>query len=304
MLRLTGAGLTATTTRGLRPDASDSGVSSPDAAASWMLDKRTDRPFEPLIRTIEGEIIPRLLLAHKGVGTLSTDHAHAGLLPTAEHVIEFTSLVLSHDAAAACGYMEAMLDQGYLIETLYLDLLAPAARHLGVQWEQDLCDFVEVTMALGRLQHVIREFSAVFRDSDIDGDRDPQACRRVLLTPAPGEQHSLGLMMVKEFFIRSGWDVQGGPGMVHQEVCPLVSAEWFDSVGVSVGIDGHLDGLATWLRNIRSASRNPELVILVGGPKFAENPELAAAVGADGTAIDARGAVEQAGIKVSQRQRR
>ena len=304
MLRRTGAGLTATTTRGLRPDASEHAVSSADAVASWVLDQRTDRPFEPLIRTIEGEIIPRLLLAHKGGGTQLIDDTYAGLQPTTEHVIEFTGLVLSHDAAAACGYMEAMVDQGYLIETLYLELLAPAARHLGLLWEQDLCDFVEVTMALGRLQHVIREFSTVFRDGDIDIDRDPQTCRRVLLTPAPGEQHSFGLMMVKEFFIRSGWDVLGGPGMVHQDVCPLVAAEWFDSVGVSVGIDGHLDGLATWLSNIRSASQNPELVILVGGAKFAAHPELAAAVGADGTAVDARGAVEQAGLKVSQRQQR
>lgn len=298
MLGFTGGTTAVKTSRERASIESDHRVRGPLSAQGWLLEKASDRPFEPLIRTIEGEIIPRLLLAHKSAASVSADGVRSGLLPTSDHVVEFASLVLSHDATSACGYVDAMVDQGYRIDTLYLDLIAATARHLGVLWEQDLCDFVEVTMALGRLQHVIREFSPVFRDVERPTHA---ASRRVLLAPAPGEQHSLGLMMVKEFFIRSGWDAHGGPGMPHQDVCNLVAADWYDSVGISVGIDGHAEGLAAWLKAVRASSKNPDLVILVGGPRFSEYPELAAAVGADGTALDARAAVEQAEILVSGR---
>ncbi|MBA4285345.1 MAG: cobalamin-binding protein [Xanthomonadaceae bacterium] len=247
----------------------------------------------PLIRTIESEIIPRLLLAHKG----AVDARGAGVapveMPNGEHIAEFAGLVLTHDAAAASRYIEAMIDQGFLLETLYLHLLAPAARYLGELWSQDLCDFVDVTMALGRVQHVIREFSPAFR---VAGAEPATEARRILLAPAPGEQHSMGLMMVKEFFLRSGWDVVGGPGTPSEEVGVQVASQWFDFVGVSVGSDCRLAGLATWLAAIRGVSLNPAVKILLGGPQFVANPELAALMGADATASDARTAVLQAEI--------
>ena len=41
-----------------------------------------------------------------------------------------------------------------------VDLLAPAARLLGEYWEDDRCDFVDVTMGLWRLQEVVHEIAA------------------------------------------------------------------------------------------------------------------------------------------------
>ncbi|WP_293367984.1 cobalamin-dependent protein [Nevskia sp.] len=247
----------------------------------------------PLIRTIESEIIPRLLLAHKGAAEARGEHDARGEIPSPEHVLEFAGLVLTQDASAAARYMEAMVDQGFLLETLYLELLAPAARHLGALWEQDLCDFVDVTVALGRVQHVIREFSPVFRDNALA----PKAkVRRILLTPAPGEQHSMGLMMVKEFFLRGGWEVVGGPGVPVGEVGAQLAEQWFDCVGVSAGGDCRLEGLATWIASLRAVSRNRSVSIMLGGPCFIAHPELAALLGADATAADARTAVRQAEI--------
>lgn len=258
-----------------------------------------DQHFAPLIRTIESEIIPRLLLAHKGAVDARCDAAdERGEIPGVEQVHEFASLVLTQDASAASRYVEAMVDQGYLLETLYLDLLAPAARHLGELWEQDLCDFVDVTMALGRVQHVIREFSPVFREAADGSDAESPATRsrRILLTPAPGEQHSMGLLMVKEFFLRDGWEVVGGPGVPADEVALQVASEWFDCIGVSVGGDCRLAGLASWIGSLRAVSKNRTVSVLLGGPHFAAHPELAALFGADATAADARTAVRQAEI--------
>lgn len=72
------------------------------------------------------------------------------------------------------------------VESLYLDLLAPAARHLGELWCADACDFASVTLALGRLQKVMHQLSPAF-----EGDvQHREHGRRALLVPVPGEQHT------------------------------------------------------------------------------------------------------------------
>jgi hypothetical protein len=48
------------------------------------------------------------------------------------------------------------------------------------------------------------------------------------------------------------------------------------------------------IRDVRRASRNSGLGILVGGPMFIERPDLVGLVGADATAADGRQATLQA----------
>ncbi len=59
---------------------------------------------------------------------------------------------------------------------------------------------------------------------------------------------------------------------------------------------------------MREASRNPTLVVIVGGPPFARDqsaaPSLAAAVGVDGTAQDGAPAVTAARELLSRRVKR
>ena len=64
---------------------------------------------------------------------------------------------------AARTYVEALRAQGVSLESLYLDLLAGAARRLGEWWASDLCDFADVTVGVGRLQQILRELSPEFR---------------------------------------------------------------------------------------------------------------------------------------------
>lgn len=279
-------------------DRSAESVPEAGASAPGVLVAGGEAEIAPLIRTIESEIIPRLLLAHKGAASLAAEAGVLGELPTREHIAEFAGLVLVQDATAASRYIEAMVDQGFLLETLYLHLLAPAARHIGELWSQDLCDFVEVTMALGRIQHVIREFSPAFRETR---ENAPVEARRMLLAPAPGEQHAMGLMMLREFFLRAGWEVVGGPSTSSEEVAVQLATQWFDVIGISVGSECRLNGLAAWLAALRRVSYNPSVRIMLGGPELTANPQLAELLGADATASDARTAVLEAEILAPRR---
>ncbi len=235
-----------------------------------------------LARAIDHEIIPRLMLAHRGSHACLVPQAESGLGVNAADVEEFAKLVLSPDENVAHACIEAMRARGISVETIYLDLLAPVARYLGELWEQDLCDFTEVTLGLGRLHRVLRELSPAFSQPN---DR-PSNGRRVLLLPGMGEQHTFGLVMVAEFFRRAGWDVAGGPWEAGADPVVMVKREWFDVVGFSLASELHLDALGECIRKVREAALNPSLRILVGGPAFAANPDYVSRVHADAATND------------------
>ncbi len=234
-----------------------------------------------LSRAIEHEIIPRLMLAHPmAEECLSTLPASSPQV-SVDDVTAFAKLVLAPDENVAHACIETMRNSGISVETIYTDLLAPVARYLGELWEEDLCDFTEVTLGLGRLHQVLRELSPAFSQSNHRANG-----RRALLLPAPGEQHTFGLVMVSEFFRRAGWDVGGGPWEAGADPVMMVRSEWFDVVGFSLGDATRLDALAACIKQIRLAALNPSISILVGGPLFLAHPEYVSYVKADAASTD------------------
>jgi MerR family transcriptional regulator, light-induced transcriptional regulator len=235
-----------------------------------------------LARAIEHEIIPRLMLAHRTSNDCLTIPATENQRIDRAELQAFAKLVLSQDENLASACVSAMRARGISIETIYLDLLAPVARYLGELWNEDLCDFTEVTIGLSRLHGVLRELSPAFGQAN----DHPASGRRILLLPAPGEQHTFGLVMVAEFFRRAGWDVAGGPWEAGGDPAVMVKREWFDVVGFSMANQLHLDDLSACIRSVRKAALNSNVGIMVGGPAFAENPEYVDLVGADTSVSD------------------
>lgn len=244
-----------------------------------------------LANTLENEVIPRLVRAHGRqvssplVSPLASPHASPLPItePPSEREIEaFTTLILHAPDAAVGACVEDWRARGLSVASIYLDLMAPAARHLGLLWEEDRCDFATVTVGLGRLQRLLRECSPAF-GTEI---AHPPNGRRILLAQPAEEQHSFGLSMVAEFFRRSGWEVLGGVGGAVADPSAQVAREWFDAVGFSVGSQSRIDWLKQRIAAVRSASRNRAVVVLVGGPLFSLDPDLAGAVGADAAGRD------------------
>ena len=243
-----------------------------------------------LTRTIERDVLPRLALASRA-SPVSLPVPVAGSTPLVPaEVLRYADLLLGRDDSASFTFVETLRAQARSPEAVYLDVLAPAARHLGTLWDQDLCDFTQVTIGLMRLQQILRRLSPAFQNEMARRNLD---CR-ALLVPGPGEQHTFGLVMVAEFFRRAGWDVWGGPQSSRQDPVEIVRGIAFTVIGFSVGSNHTLDRLATLIRKVRRASRNPSIGIMVGGPIFLQDPSLAALIGADTTAADGREAVHRA----------
>ena len=238
-------------------------------------------------RTIESEVIPRLMLAHRNFPKVSKEQAasHAG----PDDVVELARIVIEHNTHVALTYVQTLLDQGVPIEAVYMELIAPTARILGEMWKADLCDFTDVTVGLSRLQQLVHELSPEFERETARRFEG----HRILLVPMPGEQHTLGLMLIEEYFRRSGWDCCTSAPKDVRDLVRLVKSQHIDVVGLSASWGVLLEGIASAIQAMRKASLNKSVVILVGGAIFLENPEYAARVGADGTAEDGRHAVMQ-----------
>jgi methanogenic corrinoid protein MtbC1 len=255
-----------------------------DAVDEQARREDADERLAQLARAIELEIIPRLMLAHRAGRDHPLSPDLIGEAITSADVESFADLVLSDNQDLALARAEAMIARGVAVERIFLELLAPAARHLGDLWDQDVCDFTAVTMGLGLLQRLVRELCPLL---GIDGDR-PASGRRVLLLPGPGEQHTFGLMMVGEFFRRAGWDVVGGASQGADDAAGIVGGEWFDVVGFSLAAEVHFDALRECIREVRRLACNPAVCVMVGGPQFVAHPEQVAVVGADAMALDGR----------------
>ncbi len=251
-----------------------------------------------LISTIESEVIPRLVLAHRGAA-LAVPAAADGEIHPGE-VVAFCELVMRDDLDVLMRYVQAARERGVPLERIYLDLLSPVARRLGDLWLADECDFTTVTLGLWRLHQVLHELSPAFQG---EGDSLAEG-KRVLLAATPGEQHTFGLFMVAEFFRRAGWEVMDGPAFTARELVAAVRHDWFFLAGFSLSGEGRAGELAALIRDVRQGSRNRAIAIMVGGAVFRERPDLVDRVGADACADDGREAVRLAESIWMQRQRR
>lgn len=236
---------------------------------------------------IEGEIIPRLLMAHSVRAASAASHPEID--PTDAN--RFALLPLRLEAANLLEEVDAFLAEGVSVEAIFLDLLAPAARRLGEMWETDDCDFIDVTMGLWRLQEVMRDISArVPMTRAVPG---PEAAR-VLFAPMPGDQHYFGPLMLDEIFARAGWRSTVLTKPLRKELLDSLSREAFDVVGLTLSRDCPSAAVTNIIKAMRSVSLNPHLSILIGGRMINQNPAIVAEVGADGTGADARAALEVA----------
>ena len=243
---------------------------------------------ERLERTLRERVVPALApgRAHR------TNRDGAALAPPSPLAPRFQEaevealvrLLRQAEDGAAAHYVRTLHGAGAPLDRLYLELLAPAARRLGALWESDESDFVEVTVGLDRLQRLLRELSRLF----LAPSPASNATGTVLLTCVPGEQHTLGLVMVGEFLLRDGWRVIVGTPWTDDDLVGMVRAEWCDIIGYSVGSAQRLPALRRDIRRLIGASRNPQVQFMVGGPLFATQPSLVTDVGAHAHAADAR----------------
>ncbi|MEM9739697.1 MAG: cobalamin B12-binding domain-containing protein [Pseudomonadota bacterium] len=240
--------------------------------------KVPDSRLHNMVDTIEGEILPRLMLTFLDAGDIKGD------VITELDRAEFLKLVLSASADDMQRFMEDLVRRGVPEEAVLADLLATAARRLGELWEEDYCDFTVVALGLCRLHEVLRHASV---RGDISFVRTETHAPSVLLTNGPLDQHVFGLLMVAEFFRRDGWRVWSEPGADLDHICSIVRRESIDVVGLSLGCMPEVREVRQFVLAIRDAAMVSDLKVFLGGHAVLTDNTLVTQSGADGWAKDA-----------------
>lgn len=134
-----------------------------------------------LARIVSNEIIPRLLMLHAEVVPDAPPAVLVeALLPSRADIGGLAEIVLGSDLAAAVAYVAVLRDRGLSMEALFVELLEPTARFLGEMWDKDECDFIDVTLGVGRLQQLL----AFYSDSHIVPALDQRRSVLIAMTPA------------------------------------------------------------------------------------------------------------------------
>ena len=245
-----------------------------------------------LLSVIESQIIPRLLDAHPSVKALDLEQAQGDLVAASEQdMLDFAQACLATDSQAVFNHLDVLRDKGLGTKTVFLDVITPAARHLGDLWEQDKMDFTVVAQGLLRMHHAMRHLGYETQD----GPQTAGDVRRIMLASAPGSQHILGLAMVSEFFRADHWQVVVEISTSEEALLRAVAHEWFDVIGLSVGLVEQLSAIPALIARLKSASRNPNAFVLLGGPALLQSKMDGVALAADAISVNAAEAVKLAG---------
>jgi methanogenic corrinoid protein MtbC1 len=223
-----------------------------------------DECKDSLQKVVEEQLIPRLLSSQNYSARLSAQDISDSNPEPFPEFNEFTQACREGDSLKVNKIVDALVDQGVVHERIFLELITPAARHLGALWDKDLCSFTEVTCGLALMHQVTYRLGYEFRD----GPQAEGLQAHVMLCCAPGSMHFLGATIVADLFRREGATVVIEISSTEQELVRAAANEWFDVIGISVALEAQLLKLPELIARLKKSSGNPHAKVLLGGPIF------------------------------------
>ncbi len=228
------------------------------------------------IATFRNDVVPRLMLIHSE--RLQEVAGQQAISPADETA--FLNTLLSGSLSENATFLEQLRLRRRVSEAELLEFLGATARRLGTLWEEDEGSFAEVSIALCRLHHFLRELSEEAGHRPLP-TRDASSQPSILFANAEGDQHIFGVMVVAEMFRRDGWAVSCSPGAETEMLCAELAETSVDVIGLSVSQVDLLPKLTVQCATLRAASRNTDVRIIIGGIAAETAKHDPASIGAD-----------------------
>jgi methanogenic corrinoid protein MtbC1 len=184
------------------------------------------------------------------------------------------------DRSGAVGLVEEYLETGGDVVGAYCDVLMPAMRHVGAEWEADRLSVAHEHYVSEVTRDLIQRLgSRVWVEVDPAGPLAVAGC-------VPGERHVLGLLMIRDILRVSGVRVhllgEGAPAEAIRDFVLQTGADW---LCLSCTLPVHLPEAADVVAMARGV--RPGLKVLFGGAAF-HGSGCARALGGDHYASDLR----------------
>ena len=259
-----------------------------DHAGLGRPDMRAERFGEDIVRRFACRVVSELT---RSAGVQSGR-------PTRSFLDMLVTVVRSGDPAQLARIHDEMRRQRISAEQV-VDIYFPAViDQIGSAWHDAQLDILEATVALSRLQQLLRELGRAWQ-----ADRaTSEAMGCVLLVLPQVEQHALGAMLAANQLRRLGVSVRVALMASPQDVGALVFSRSFDAVFLSVS---NLDAkpMAGQLVAAFRQRCGAGLPVVVGGGLAAlagttdDRRRLAAELGADLATTDLREAIGFCGLQ-------
>lgn len=199
----------------------------------------------------------------------------------AYRVEEFVQLLLDEDDNGCEDFAFRQAASGADPQRMAAEYLAPAARLLGDYWRMDVCDFIQVTVCMTRIQRLFWRLV-----DECPPAHETRVGCSILMSPVPGEQHSFGQSVVEDAFRRQGWQVDSCSFDEADDLHLLAGNNEYQVIALSISGEEYLPIMAATIDRLRRQSRNAGVSIMAGGSLFASQPTAARIADADLVALD------------------
>ena len=187
----------------------------------------------------------------------------------------FLECLIAPDARRAGVVIADGLAGGTSAASLYLDVIDPAMRDVGLLWERAKIGLAQEHLATQITQSVIATLGLQLR-----ADASVGTGRVALVASTPGERHALGGQIVADFLESQGWSTLAlGPNTPLTDLLTFARDQQADLVALSTALPRNLLSVTRACGLLRRL--DPAPLIVVGGQAYNGNPEQALAVGAD-----------------------
>jgi methanogenic corrinoid protein MtbC1 len=190
--------------------------------------------------------------------------AHLTWQTIEDHADNFVALITRDGPQKTEQYIAELLNLGMGVDSIVLELIPRIARKLGDQWVSDSLSFTEVTIATGRLQKLIYSLDHLFQETRTNAS----TAHSILVTAAPGSHHTLGPLILSNYFTWAGWNVLSESAPSQRYIETTVAGRSLTAIAVSVADYDQLDQLPELIQSIRSKSLNPAIIVLTGGSLY------------------------------------
>jgi methanogenic corrinoid protein MtbC1 len=190
--------------------------------------------------------------------------AHLTWQTVEDHADEFVALITREGPQKTERFIAELLNLGMSVDSIILELIPRIARKLGDQWVSDSLSFSEVTIATGRLQKLIYSLDHLFQETRTN----PSTTHSILVTAAPGSHHTLGPLILSNYFTWAGWNVLSESTPSQRYIETTVANKSLTAIAISIADYDQLDQLPTLIQSIRNKSRNPGIIVLTGGSLY------------------------------------
>lgn len=218
---------------------------------------------------------PKLALPARYASTVERERVHPGI--GAESIQGLANAALDPDPTRFESIAQQLLGECRDAEQFLEEAVSGAAMALGAWCDGRQIEVDAVAAAAQRLEELVFEIA----DAHLSKSPAVAPAWTILLTRAPGSHHTLGSFIAAELFNWHGWAVIAGPGLEGERVIRTLASEAVDVLAVTISEERDLLAVHRLISHCRAISRNPRLIVMVGGTQAFLRAELAEEVNAD-----------------------